>query len=237
MEKSKTLVRSSFKKLAKIHIYSTALPAGYIPTKLVVSESGDTNANQPAIITIPSRLAGQPPDPDGHSQWIVNGSTKDKVLNAPGYPQRVPKFPGGKAYEVKSTPSMGMGVFATRDIPMCEVVFAERPLIVSPVALTPPSNVNLKDYSLADYTNIVLFEMEQQLEAAAARMEPERRANLMTLMNSHTEDGSGPISGIVRTNGYQVGNLRDGEGRHYSTLCDVGSRINHRCAFTIYFLE
>ena len=125
-----------------------------------MSESGATNANQPAIITIPSRLAGQPPDPDGHSQWIVNGSTKNKVLNAKGYPQCVPKSSGGKSYEVKSTPTMGMGVFATRDIPMGGVIFAERPLIVSPRALAPFSNINPKDYSLADYTKIIMFERE-----------------------------------------------------------------------------
>lgn len=221
---------------------SIALPAGYIPTKLVVSESDATITSQPAIVTIPARLVGQPPDPDGHSQWIVNGSTKNKVLNAPGYPQPVPKSPG-KSYEVKSTPTMGQGVFATRDIPMGGIIFAERPLIVSPRALTPFSKVNHEDYSLADYTKIVMFEREQLLEAAAERMEPETRARLMALMNSHAEDGSGPINGIVRTNGYQVSNLRDGDGEfkeedtsnpyYYSVLCDVGSRINHRYVFTI----
>lgn len=138
---------------------------------------------------------------------------------------------------------MGQGVFATRDIPMGGIIFAERPLIVSPRALTPFSKVNHEDYSLADYTKIVMFEREQLLEAAAERMEPETRARLMALMNSHAEDGSGPINGIVRTNGYQVSNLRDGDGEfkeedtsnpyYYSVLCDVGSRINHRYVFTI----
>ena len=142
---------------------------------------------------------------------------------------------------------MGKGVFATRDIPMGGIIFAERPLIVSPGALAPFSGVNYNDYSLADYTKIAMFEREQQLEAAAERMEPETRARLMALMNSHAEDGSGPINGIVRTNGYQVSNLRDGDGEfkendlsnphYYSVVCDVGSRINHRCVYIMIIIS
>jgi len=130
-------------------------------------------------------------------------------------------------------------VFATRAIRMGEIIFAERPLLVTPRALMPTSDINPQDYSLADYTKIVLFEREKLLEVAVGRLEPERRARLMALMNSHSEDGSGPINGIVRTNGYAVSNLWDGDVKpdnadgssphYYSVLCDVGSRINHSC--------
>ena len=50
----------------------------------------------------------------------------------------------------------------------------------------------------------MLFEAEQQLEVAAGRMKPKKRAKLMGI--SHLEDGSGPIYGIVRTNGYTLHN-------------------------------
>lgn len=80
------------------------------------------------LTTIPSRIVREPPNADGHSQWIVNGPTKNKVLTAPGYSQPVPKHPGSKSYAVKSTPTMGLGVFATRDIPLSKIIFAERPL-------------------------------------------------------------------------------------------------------------
>ena len=52
----------------------------------------------------------------------------------------------------------------------------------------------------------------------------------MTLVNCHSEDGTGPINGIVRTNGYVVGNLWDGGVEHesdgsslrcYSVVCNV----------------
>ena len=76
------------------------------------------------MFTIPARIVRQSPDPDGHTEWLVRGLTKDKILNGPGYPQPVPKFPGNVI--VKSTPTMGKGVFATRDIPRDGVIFAER---------------------------------------------------------------------------------------------------------------
>jgi hypothetical protein len=207
-----------------------------------------TQTNHPEntmlMTTIPTRFDGSPPDPDGHSEWIVHALTKSKVLNAPGYPQPVPKVPGNvKSYVVKSTPTMGKGVFATRDIPMGGVIFAERPLLVVPSGLSETTMVDVNKYNLADYTNIMLFQREQQLEMAVRRMEPERRAKLMALANSHSEDGSGPISGIVRTNGYGLTKLWDEDAkpdeggasnpRYYSAICDVGSRINHRFCFFI----
>lgn len=55
------------------------------------------------------------------------------------------------------------------------------------------------------------------------------------MANSHTEDGSGPILGIIRTNGYQVPRLYDNghEGdntRAYTAVLKVMSRVNHSCS-------
>jgi len=177
----------------------------------------------------------------------VHGSTKKKILNTPGYPQPVPKPPRNvKSHVVKSTPTMGKGVFATRNIPMGEIIFAERPLLVFPRALIPATHMDLSAFTREDYTKIVMFEREQQLEAAVGRMDPDTKARLMALMNSHLEDGSGPINGIARTNGYAVDNFWDGDVRpdennpahhyyYYSVVCDVGSRINHRSVFLFFF--
>jgi len=118
---------------------------------------------------------------------------------------------------------MGKGVFATRDIPMGEIVFAERPLLVFPRALIPTGDINPQDYSIEDYLKIVLLKREQLLVVAAGRMEPERRAKLMTLMNSLSKDGSRPISGIVRTDGYEVNNLWDGDVDPESDLSSTRS--------------
>ena len=141
---------------------------------------------------------------------------------------------------------MGKGVFATRDIPMGGFIFSERPLLVIPSGLSESTLVDINEYNLADYTKIMLFQREQQLEVAVGRMEPDKRSKLIVLANSHSEDGSGPISGIVRTNGYGLTNLWDEDIQpegdasnpcYYSAVCNVGLRINYRFRFflLLYF--
>jgi hypothetical protein len=60
---------------------------------------------------------------------------------------------------------MGKGVFATGDIQLGEIIFAERPLLVVPRSLLTTTNLeDLKgSYSVADRINIPLFKKEQQL--------------------------------------------------------------------------
>jgi len=197
-------------------------------------------ANGLQLLTIPARVVGQPPDPDGHSEWLVRGLTKNKVLNLPGYPQPVPKPPGnGKAYIVKSTPTMGKGVFVTRDIPRDGMIFAERPLLIIPCGMAlQEMGAAGSEYNLGDYTKMAILQQERHLEMALGRMEPDSRAKFMALTNRHSDDGRGTLNGIFRTNGYAVHNLTDGEFEpnapnpfYYSAVCDVGSRINHRPVF------
>jgi hypothetical protein len=63
------------------------------------------------------------------------------------------------------------------------------------------------------------------------RMDPDAREAFMALANCHREDGSGPITGIVRTNGLSIEGLRPGmndEVNLYSATCKDISRLNHR---------
>ena len=141
------------------------------------------------MFTIPARIVGQSPDPDGHIEWLVRGLTKDKILNGPGCPQPAPKFPGNVI--VKSTPTMWKGVSATRDIPRDGVIFSERPLLDISRGMAPKSMMDPKnEYSLADYMKMMMLELEKQLEALVERMEPENRAKLMALTNCHSRDGN-----------------------------------------------
>ena len=199
------------------------------------------------LTSIPPKKISGPPDPDGHSEWMVHGPTKAKVINAPGYPQPVPKPKAScgiqPAYVIKQTPNMGLGVFATRDIEMGELIFAERPLLVSPrgnVAMRVDPKV--QHYSLKTQMAIAMMEWEKTLEAAVGRMEPEDKKAFMELANSHKDDGSGPILGIIRTNGFMVGsNIFDGpemraDGNNaYSGVVKIGSRINHRYVHLAFF--
>jgi hypothetical protein len=207
----------------------------------------DHTADVLVMTTIPYRARGAPRDPDGYSEWIVHGPTKAKVINSPGYPQPLPKPKASDgiqpAYVIKPTPNMGLGVFATRDIKMDELIFAERPLLVSPRSNTGFSIENLQQYDLKTQMAIAMMEWEKTLEAAVGRMESAARKAFMELANSHKHDGSGPILGIIRTNGFRVGgNIFDGPVKRedgynaYSGVIKIGSRINHRYVLVFFFL-
>ncbi|KAF8963506.1 hypothetical protein BDZ97DRAFT_1661641 [Flammula alnicola] len=193
----------------------------------------DHGDNTILMTTVPSQVLGKADDPDGYSEWVVFGPTKRKVLNSPGYPQPVPKPVGGTSIEVKATPNMGMGVFATRDIKLGELIFAERPLLVTPRGVYGLGGNIPPEYTMDQYQTVVMLEWEKTLEVSVSRMEPENQEAFKALMNNHKEDGSGPLLGIIRTNGYGVDNLFDGdvasEAHFYSAIGKVGSRINHSC--------
>ena len=226
----------------------TGLPDGYKPPEIALLES---NSDKPesetevlVVVTVPPRIVGQPPDPDGHTEWIVLGKTLQKFLGDPArcpfQPVPKPSSGSGQSYIIKSTPTMGKGMFARRNIKMGEIIFAERPLLIRPGAFSPPplemkQEAELRKYSHEDMEKVFLFEGERQLEVALGRMEPERTKNFLGLTNAHKEDedGTGPLSGIARTNMYGCWELWDGDAgpsfrEVYGMVCDVGSRINHR---------
>jgi hypothetical protein len=74
-------------------------------------------------------------------------------------------------------------------------------------------------------------------------MEPENKNAFMELANSHKDDGSGPILGIIRTNGFRVGSnifdgpeMREDGNNAYNGVIKIGSRINHRyCVLSLVF--
>jgi hypothetical protein len=207
-----------------------ALPVDYdkskakLPYKELDAMKTDVDATHLLFTTIP-----QPSDGDGSSEWIVNGPTKAKVLKAPGYPARIPKPPRPDLYEIRSTTHMGFGVFAKHDIKRGDLIFSERPLLVSPMGLRSLSEIP-SHYTSAQVKQVVMFENEQLLETAVGRMTEQNRAKYKSLHNSHQGDGSGPLLGIMRTNGYGVEALYDGLEKEllYTVIVNVGSRINHR---------
>ena len=131
---------------------------------------------------------------------------------------------------------MGMGMFATRDIDLGDIIFSERPLLVVPEVMEAPGAVIDKSYTKKQVQKIMLVQSEKMLEIAFNRMNDQDKKRYMGLINDHKEDGSGPLMGILRTNRYGLdNNLVDGPNgasvtalMRYSAVCDKGSRINHR---------
>ena len=126
---------------------------------------------------------------------------------------------------------MGQGVFAKRDIKRGELVLAERPLLVTPRTIMVPNGTSRDHYTDEQRSQITMFEFERVLEATIGRFPPEIQADFRALHNSHTGDGSGPLLGITRTNGYTTARLYDGFNKEakYAVICKIASRINHRC--------
>ncbi|KAL1686709.1 hypothetical protein GGG16DRAFT_117637 [Schizophyllum commune] len=170
---------------------------------------------------------------DSWTEAIVDGVTKTEIFTQPGFPRPVerPTIPAHRIAPAGN--GKGLGVFATRDIKPGELIIAERPLLVVPIAV--PSVENIPAYfSMEQVVQARLAEWEKALDILVGRMLPDRREAFMKLANSHTTDGSGPILGRIRTNGIAASGLhyrgqRGPEGQ-FSATCELISRVNHSCS-------
>ncbi|KAJ3515317.1 hypothetical protein NLJ89_g1838 [Agrocybe chaxingu] len=143
----------------------------------------DYGPNEVVYTTIPSQDMSKPADPDGHSECVVSGPIKAKIFSTPGYPCAIPKPRRSDIVHYSS----------------------KKRAMAAPMAHIPSG------YSAEKVKQIFMFEVEKGLQRAVSRMSDERRAALMALANSHKEDGSGPILGIIRTNGFSIASkLGDG---------------------------
>ncbi|KAF8886427.1 hypothetical protein CPB84DRAFT_1787560, partial [Gymnopilus junonius] len=134
---------------------------------------------------------------------------------------------------------MGKGIFATRDIKAGELIFSERPLLVGPSTIEVGAlRYPVGERELRSLHALMIQEWEQRLELTLMRMDKEDEEAYKALRNSHTEDGSGPLLGIFRTNGFEMG-LYDKEQRidviTYSAILKIGSRINHSCIQNVIY--
>ena len=218
----------------------TARPTeGVVPKKVFGREfSGDTvdlGENAIVVTTLPRMNLGATLDdePDNWTQCILAGHIKRRILSTPGFPRPVEKPAGGKVnHRVGPSPFGGLGLFATRPVRAGDLIVAERPLLISPRGFEIRVGPNSKGVTEAEMIQVAMQDWEERLGIALKRMTDENRKAFMALANSHTEDGTGPIFGIVRTNGYKVPGLYDGDdeddNRAYTAVLNVMSRINHR---------
>ncbi|RXW17136.1 hypothetical protein EST38_g8724 [Candolleomyces aberdarensis] len=176
-------------------------------------------------------------DPDGHCVWMTNAATKAKYFANKDWPKPLPKIPT-KIVVRPTDDGCGMGVFATRDIKRFEPVLIERPYMVYPRQniLTQLSPKALEELSENQIAQISLNHAEQFFQLMVEQqMTAEAREGYMSLANSHKNDGSGPVFGIVRTNGFGIefGEVLPGLDEDYKTgyaaVARIGSRFNHSC--------
>ncbi|KAG5636026.1 hypothetical protein H0H81_009349 [Sphagnurus paluster] len=189
------------------------------------------------MTTLPPRKSGETlaDNPDNWTQCLFNfAEQKRSILSTPGFPSRMVRPPEVRHRVGPS--SFGTGVFATCDIQMGQLILSERPLLLSPVCI-PVQEPNLPKGATVTSDQFVLAQMndyEELLKDCVDHMEPENREAFFKLHNSHTEDGSGPIFGRIRTNGIGIMSKTSAEqkaaGNYGCTgVFNVASYLNHSC--------
>jgi hypothetical protein len=81
---------------------------------------------------------------------------------------------------------MGLGMFPSRDINKGDLIYAERPLVVVPKS------------------RLSMFSDIHFLQPVFERLTPGNQAAYSALANIQTQDGSRPLYGVARTNGYCI---------------------------------
>ena len=169
------------------------------------------------------------PDDEIQCQWLVTPPTKEKVFNSPGYPARIPKPSRPDLCQVRSTPVMGKGLFAKHYIKRGDLIFAERPLLVTPnkMHLILPEAISDPQKKM----RMLILQSERMFELAIGRLPLDSQADYKALQNVYTGSELGPLNGISSANGYDIGDiLYNGSNKNnaYGAVCKIGSRINHR---------
>ncbi|KAH8105197.1 hypothetical protein BXZ70DRAFT_510247 [Cristinia sonorae] len=167
------------------------------------------------------------------TECYISGFLKRKILSTPGIGSRMLR-PSSTMHRISESPGKGLGMFATKDIPAGELIVADRPLLIFPrnIATQRTGAVPLH-LTMHEMQQVILNDTEVIYKASVDRMEPDRKEAFFKLANSHTDDGSGPIVGRVRTNGFGSADMMDlGEGTagQYTIICDELSRLNHSCS-------
>ncbi|KAJ8522243.1 hypothetical protein ONZ45_g1171 [Pleurotus djamor] len=181
---------------------------------------------------------------DGQTECVLlSMHDKGLIVNAPGYPQPLPRprLPGG--FIIKEVPGKGLGMIATRDFEFGELIVAERALLISSAVLfgtvpqmkpgdKPMEMKNAKALGIMVQKSSYDTE-EEVLQQAFERMDEKTRRRYMALHDCHAHEGtSGPLFGRMRTNGFQItfANGAPENGAVYSSVFDNLSRLNHSCS-------
>ncbi|KAK1224472.1 hypothetical protein PQX77_012646 [Marasmius sp. AFHP31] len=215
-------------------------PEGYQPLQRTVRQRRAdpiTGYNSKLVCTsqppidIDASLADHP---DGWSECLLTGFMKYNILHTANYPQPVSRTPR-IVYSVDRTrDGRGLGMFATQDLKMGELILSERAIIIVAVELMrQPLQVPLH-FTDEQIRQAVSFECESELKLCFDRVPEESRKAYLSLHNSCKHDGSGPIEGILKTNGLDLKGMTDfgwnpdGRKGHIGVFKNI-SRINHSC--------
>ncbi|EMD40323.1 hypothetical protein CERSUDRAFT_91039 [Gelatoporia subvermispora B] len=186
------------------------------------------------LISIPPRRSdGSPVDSDGITECILYAGMRDPIFEVPGFPCRVP-WPTKPAHTLEKIEGIGWGMFAKRNIKAGELIYAERPLLLSKVAWDPSRKCDDPQQRM----KVAKVEAEHKLGEALKRMTPDRREAFRKLQNCHSHEVDCPqLFGILRTNGSAandalkecIPSLPNNEYGSFKVVGETCSRVNHSC--------
>ncbi|KAF8876962.1 hypothetical protein BD779DRAFT_1677572 [Infundibulicybe gibba] len=118
-------------------------------------------------------------NPDGWSKCLVADKIKDKIPSSPGFPAPLAHPP--KVHRIGSAPGKGLGIFATHDLDVGDLIYAERPLLVLPSCT---KNIRIgypQDWTGEQVEWTTMFVWNQQCYRAFERLEPEAQDAFLSL--------------------------------------------------------
>ncbi|KAF7362275.1 Aldehyde dehydrogenase [Mycena venus] len=206
----------------------TSLPEGY-KNNLQMKECDPRGGSTPDAMTFTTVPFGGSDGDEPSSECFFFPGSKEVLMKIPGFPHRLTQ-PATPTFRMIDVPGKGRGLVSSRALKMGDLILSERPLFVAARGVPVPFPPTFTREQIMQYH---LKELEKLYEISVNRMCPEDKAALMALRNCHKEDGSGPLVGIVRTNGMALEGLRPSvkdETRDYSAICKDISRLNHSCS-------
>ncbi|KAK7049329.1 hypothetical protein VNI00_005930 [Paramarasmius palmivorus] len=192
----------------------------------------DYEFNELVCTTLPAIAndATVPNNPDGWTECLVTGGIKRLIYETPGFPKPLVR-PQHVSYRIGESPGKGLGMFATRDLKMGELILSERPIIILPLMGRIPGiwADNLPRESLL---SVQTEHWKKTLQHSFRRLTPEKEAAFWNLMNAWPSSLD-KMEGILRTNGFNTEGMEDKTEQDmmgmYRAVGEIISRINHSC--------
>ncbi|KAF8875771.1 hypothetical protein BD779DRAFT_205238 [Infundibulicybe gibba] len=177
----------------------------------------------------PSRVPRRMVRVSRHQRNKEQDTVGHKISNPSGTPP--------KAHRIGPAPGKGLGIFATRDLDMGDLIYVERPLLVLPSCANHVKIECPQNWSTEQVKRALMFEWDKHCHRAFERLDPGAQEAYLSLANIHADGGCGTTLGICRTNGFGMEELADTFidvtmfefEAPYTAVCKEFSRANHSC--------
>jgi len=164
--------------------------------------------------------------PDNWAECLMTAYVKRMIYQTKGFPRPLNRN-AAPTYKISPVAGKGVGMVAARRIGVGEMICDERPLLVVPTIMTPLTTPDLSFMKTATREQIVqakLAEFEKTMIMMVERMPQENQDAYKALHNCHKHDGSGPLTGIMRTNGFGLADHIRDKGMYRSSCLFSSSK-------------